>query len=155
MTAPYRSLLCSTDLSAASDEAVALAYALAAPGATVHLLHVCEPGFVVSPFDLSPVAALPRSAEAIEALERKSVEHLVRLVPEGASTRGLTTQTHVVHGMDPASTIERVARELNVEVIVLGTHGRTGVGRLVMGSVANDVARRVRLPVVLYRAPRP
>jgi nucleotide-binding universal stress UspA family protein len=51
--------------------------------------------------------------------------------------------------------ILRLAEELRCDLIVMGTHGRTGVGRLVMGSVAEQVVRRALCPVVTVKCPGP
>jgi nucleotide-binding universal stress UspA family protein len=151
VAAPYRLILCPTDLSAAGDDAVDVAFALAQNGGVVHLLHVCEPGFLASPFDLTPVMVTPPSPEALEAMEKKVTAHLRRLVPEGALARNVRHETHVVHDVNPASVILKVAHDLKAEVIVMGTHGRTGLGRLVMGSVATDLLKSAKIPVVLAR----
>jgi nucleotide-binding universal stress UspA family protein len=55
---------------------------------------------------------------------------------------------------DPAEEIVRFADEARCELIVMGTHGRTGFKRLLMGSVAEAVIRRAKCPVLTYRAPR-
>jgi nucleotide-binding universal stress UspA family protein len=52
---------------------------------------------------------------------------------------------------DPAGEIVRIAADEGAEMIVLGTHGRTGVTRLLMGSVAEVVVRRAPCPVLVYR----
>ena len=52
---------------------------------------------------------------------------------------------------DPASEIVRIAEEEKADMIVLGTHGRTGMSRLLMGSVAEAVVRRSPSPVLVYR----
>jgi nucleotide-binding universal stress UspA family protein len=149
--APYRLILCPTDLSAAGDDAVDVAFALTQPGAMVHLLHVCEPGYMASPFDLTPIIATAPSPEALAALEKKVAAHLRRLVPEESLARNVRHQTHIVHDANPAGIINRLAQELKAEAIVMGTHGRTGLGRLVMGSVATDLLKTSKLPVVLVR----
>lgn len=146
---PFQKILCPTDLSAAGDDAVDVAFALAAPGGTVHLLTVCEPGYLASPFDLTPVVSTATSPAALERLETKVRQHLKRLVPEESLVRGVRHELHVVHDVNPASVIQRVAKELGAETIVLGTHGRTGLGRLLMGSVATDVLRNSHTPVLL------
>lgn len=56
---------------------------------------------------------------------------------------------------DVASEILRVARELAVDAIVLGTHGRTGLAHFLLGSVAERVIRAATVPVVTVRDPRP
>ena len=52
---------------------------------------------------------------------------------------------------DPASEIVRVAKEEHPELVVLGTHGRTGLSRILMGSVAEAVVRHAPCPVLIYR----
>jgi nucleotide-binding universal stress UspA family protein len=52
---------------------------------------------------------------------------------------------------DPAGEIVRIATEEQVEMIVLGTHGRTGMVRFLMGSVAEAIVRRAPCPVLVYR----
>ena len=54
---------------------------------------------------------------------------------------------------DPASEIPRVAKEENVDLIVMGTHGRTGLLRMLMGSVAELVVRRAHCAVLTVRQP--
>lgn len=151
MPTAYRTILCPTDLSPAGDAAVDLAYALAAKDGTVHLLHVLEPAFIASPFDLTPVMVTPATPEALEAAEKKVTLHLKRLVPESALTRGVRTQTQVIHDVSPAAVIAREGQRLKADVIVVGTHGRKGLGRLLMGSVATEVAKNAPLPVILVR----
>src|SRR5262249_48839479 len=54
---------------------------------------------------------------------------------------------------DPAVEIIRLAAEVKANLIVMGTHGRTGLGRLMMGSVAEAVLRRAPCPVLTLKAP--
>ena len=54
---------------------------------------------------------------------------------------------------DPAGEICRIAAEEGAELIVLGTHGRTGILRLLMGSVAESILRHAPCPVLVYRQP--
>ncbi|HVG94844.1 MAG TPA: universal stress protein [Planctomycetota bacterium] len=150
MSRTYRTVLCPTDLSPTGDDAAALACALAGEGATVHLLHVCEPAFLVSPLDATPLVVTPSTPEGQAAIEKKAVEHLRRITP--AAARNVRVEHHVVHEINPAAVIDREARRLGCDVIVLGTHGRTGLGRVLMGSVATDVLRRSKVPVVLFHA---
>lgn len=63
---------------------------------------------------------------------------------------GLPYSTHTEMG-SPAETIARVAKELGCDSIVMGTHGRTVVGKLVLGSVASDVLHLVDIPVTLVK----
>ena len=56
---------------------------------------------------------------------------------------------------DPGEEIVRAAQETGAELIVMGTHGRTGLPRLLMGSVAEQVMRRAACPVLTVKAPHP
>jgi len=60
--------------------------------------------------------------------------------------------THRLTMGDPAGEIVRIAGEEGAEMIVLGTHGRSGMSRMLMGSVAEAVVRRAPCPVLVYRA---
>jgi nucleotide-binding universal stress UspA family protein len=62
---------------------------------------------------------------------------------------------HQLRQGDPANEILRVAQEIPCDIIVLGMHGRTGLGRLLMGSVAEQVVRRAPCPVLTVKAPFP
>lgn len=146
---PFATILCPTDLSATGDDAAAIAFALAAPGGVVHLLHVWEPAYVLSPLDAAPMVLLPTSPAADDAHEKKVRAHLRRMVPEGL--QGIRHELHVVKDGNPTATIQAEAARLGADVIVLGTHGRTGIGRVLMGSVATDVVKSAKVPVLLVR----
>lgn len=149
MARPFATIVCPTDLSETGDSAVPVAFALVAAGGTVHLLHVAVPAFALSPLDGMPVVPVPVSAEGLETMERRVRQRLERLVP--AAAREVKVECHVVHDTDPAATIGREAGRLAADAIVIGTHGRTGLGRVLMGSVATDVLRHASVPVLLCR----
>jgi nucleotide-binding universal stress UspA family protein len=64
---------------------------------------------------------------------------------------GLNASTLVVWGAPVQDTIIQVARELRVDLIAMSTHGRSGLARMVIGSVADDVVRHAPVPVMLVR----
>lgn len=79
-------------------------------------------------------------------------DYLVQLVDEeaaGVRASGATAETLVVDADSIHETILEVARERGADVIVMGTHGRTGLARAVIGSVADRVLRHSTIPVVL------
>lgn len=129
-------LLVATDLSAASNAAVAYAYGLlAGRGGVVVLLHVAPP------------------READEDAERaRFVARLRALVPPVADVE---TRTEVVEGADPALAIRQVAERIGADAICVGSRGRSGVARAVLGSVAEAVLRDARCPVLVARPPPP
>ena len=83
-------------------------------------------------------------AEVHESLKEK----LHRLEPADVAE----VQSFLVRG-DPAMEIVALARNYPCDVIVMGRHGRTGLGRLLMGSVTENVVRRAPCPVVTVKAP--
>jgi nucleotide-binding universal stress UspA family protein len=139
-----RTVLHPTDFSERSELAFRLACSLARDyGARLLVLHVAEPPFAVAG---EGVVMLPFE-EDLEPLRRQ----LQQLRPPDPKVQ---VEHRLVQG-DAATEILRVAEETKCDVIVLGTHGRTGVARLLMGSVAEQVVRKARCPVVTVKAPLP
>lgn len=129
-----KNVLYLTDFSQTSGSAQAYALTVARKyGATVHALHV-----------LTPV--IPEScAEAIKADEdlADAEMHKVKLqMGDVAST------TIMSHEGSVWAAVERAIRENHIDLIVLGTHGRTGAPRLLLGSVAEEIFRRSPVPVL-------
>lgn len=146
---PFKSMLCPTDLSSTGGLAIDVAYQLAGPGARIHLLHVCEPPHLGNPLYGPFVQGYVPSSEDTQHGEERVLAKLRRLVPDAAPDRSIRTEFHLVHGVDVAKVIEDEAARFDVDVVVMGTHGRTGLGRILMGSVATDVVKKRGLPVVL------
>ena len=73
-----------------------------------------------------------------------------------AAARGVPfdRQIRLPQGHHVGDVIAGVAREVAADLIVMGTHGRSGIGRLVLGSVAERVAHQAEAPVMLVRAPK-
>lgn len=154
MKVPFRTILCPTDLSEIGNLAVPVAYHLAASGGTVHLLHVCEPPFLGNPLYNQFVQGYVPTREEREVGEERVKKDLHRLPPNDAVERGVRTEYHIVQGVSVPDTIEQTARKISADVIVLGTRGRTGVTRLLLGSVAKEVVRKEGLPVILVHGDR-
>jgi nucleotide-binding universal stress UspA family protein len=85
-----------------------------------------------------------------EGYEQRLSRDLKQRVPPPG--RGVAVEYLVVQG-DPAEAIDRVARERRCDLIVLGTHGRTGLARLFMGSIAEQVVRQATCPVLVCKVP--
>jgi nucleotide-binding universal stress UspA family protein len=138
---PIHMILHPTDFSERSANALQLACALGCDyGARIVILHVVAPpaiiygDWIVPP---DPHESSSQATEQIEHLEIPAASRAERRVEEG----------------DPALTILQVAGEINADLIVMGTHGRTGIGRLLMGSVAEEVVRRAVCPVLTVTNP--
>ena len=147
-----RTILCPTDLSPVGDPAVEVAYAMAGRGGVVHLLHVREPAFVSSPLDGTPLIAKRPDPKAEAAAERAAQEHM-RATAERTGAEGVRTEVEVVEDVGVAGRILAEAKRRRVDAIVLGTHGRTGFGRLLLGSIAAEVLRAKSCRVVLVHDP--
>jgi nucleotide-binding universal stress UspA family protein len=145
----YKTLLCATDLSAVGNAALPVTYALAGKGSTVHVLTVVEAtnGNGARQNELA-LGSSKDDAGGRSDLERARL-HLNALCAAHPAQEGVETVVHVAPGWDAALVIEDLARSVGADVVVLGTHGRTGFGRLLMGSVAAEVLRRRRIPVLL------
>jgi nucleotide-binding universal stress UspA family protein len=142
---PIRTILHPTDFSEASDYAFRLACSLARDhGARVHVLHVGGE-VVIAPVE-GVVAAEPE--RYWEELTRKL--HRIR-----ADDPNVSVGHQLLLVGDPAAEILRVAQAIKSDLIVMGTHGRTGLSRLLMGSVAEQVVRRAACPVVTVKARPP
>lgn len=147
-----RRILVATDFSEPSDAALDCARVLAAPmGAALHLLHVLEDPRVSGSFGSevyyladSPATRTTRLKEAQERLAH-------RITADDRARLGATTE--VIFGSG-ASTIVEYAADNEFNLIVMGTHGRSGIAHLLMGSVAEAVVRRASCPVLTLRAAR-
>lgn len=126
---PLRSALVATDLSPFANRAVPYAFTLTPnDGGTVHLAHVVKDDAQVDAVEL---------ARALTAL-----------VPVGATQH---VESHVVRGDDAALAIAQTASRLGVDVICIASHGRKGLTRALMGSIADRVLRLTNLPVLVLR----
>ena len=146
---PIRTILVASDLSERARKAMARAYSmLRHAGGRVELLHVHAPWSSAGALSSSPVGdPLPEGRR--QDLER----HLRASIPPDAEVRGIFTRLHVVDGDQPAEAILQAAERLAVDVVVLASHGRSGLGRAMHGSVAEQVARRSPRPVLTIHQP--
>jgi universal stress protein A len=124
------------------DYAASLAVAL---GAKLHVVHAFAQPLIGSEV---PIVLSATTADQLTAQVRERLEQLVASHVEPALRGEIAVEVG-----DPRTVIAEAARELGVDLIVMGTHGRRGLARLVMGSVAESVARAAHCPVLLYREP--
>jgi nucleotide-binding universal stress UspA family protein len=137
---PIRTILHPTDFSKLSDHAFELAASLARDyGAQLLVLHVVPPPIMI--YGEGVIVPQP------ENYQNQLREKLFQLKPKDP-------RVHVDHRLaegDPVVEILRVAGESNCELIVLGTHGGTGLARVLMGSVAEGVVRKALCPVLTVK----
>jgi nucleotide-binding universal stress UspA family protein len=138
-----RNILVATDFSPLGDRAVAYAYELARNGGTVALCHVHEGLTALVDGAVDPHAGLG------EKQRNDMIARLRALIPPDAT--GVPTTVSVLEGTHATTAIIQEANRLGVDAICLGSHGRSGLSRAVMGSVAETVARDARRPVLIIR----
>jgi nucleotide-binding universal stress UspA family protein len=140
---PIRTVLHPTDFSEQAQHAFAMACSLARDhSARLVVLYVRAPT-AVAYGELGPVVPdLVRTPADVEA----------RLAGLHLPDPWVEVEYRVCEG-DPAAEIIRLVSEVKANLIVMGTHGRSGLGRLLMGSVADAVLRRAPCPVVTLKAP--
>ena len=129
----YQRVVVATDFSEASLSAVETAFDLTLEHAdTVHLVHVVEP-YVTH----DPIGALHPS---VKAMHDKVLTQLEALVPEDPGGDA-EIRAAVLCDSSPSKAIAGFAREEAADLIVVGTHGRTGVTRMLMGNTAESLLR--------------
>jgi len=139
----YDNILVPTDGSAASEGAVDHAIELAKQyDATLHALYVVDTGAYSSMEVGSDIV--------IEALQEEGNQAVERVASE-ADDAGIRVETSVRTGIAHRAIVEYVSEEA-IDLVVMGTHGRTGVGRFLLGSVAEKVVRTADAPVMTVRA---
>ncbi len=143
-------ILLTTDLSENSLTALPLAETLVnQSGGALHLLLVLDDEMVM-PTGVQPGIPVQWMIEEHRQMEQK----LQKLVLELASRRTAKVVPHVRHG-SPSEEIMALATQLQIGCIVIATHGRTGLKRLLFGSVAENVIRQSTCPVLAVRSLNP
>jgi nucleotide-binding universal stress UspA family protein len=136
-------ILCPTDFSPTSTRAFEHAVALAAwCDAALAILHVMPDAVVPS----SELAYMGNPMLLDPGLRDQTLSDLAGLAAP-ARKIGLRADAELREGR-PAAEIVAAARDLPADLVVMGTHGRTGIGRFVLGSVTETVLRRVMCPVL-------
>ena len=146
----YETILFPTDFSESADDALETALAVArAFGARLHVFHavVLETPFVV-PAD--GVVAIPSQEGLFADMDRHARAELSRI--EGLAGDGIVeVTTEARRGDGTVDSILEVAAERGADLIVMSSHGRRGFRRLLVGSVAEELVRRARCPVLVIR----
>ncbi len=144
-----RRVLVPCDLSPLSKDAIAWACTLMPRGGTLHLLHVVQP-FIPSTADsLFGPYGVPLSPAEVEGARREIESEMRDAVPAGAVERGLEVIVDVATAYDPAQEVARRAETSNADLICLSTHGRGGLSKLLLGSVATGIVRISTVPVLV------
>ena len=146
--ADWKLICCPIDFSDASRAALEVAADLARRnGAELWLLHAYPvPGYT---FPDGSVVASPKMLQDLSDAAQRHLDEW-RTIAEGAGAPRVETAKEAG---EPAGEIVAFARERGVDLLGLGTHGRTGIEHALMGSIAERVVRKAHCPVLTVRPP--
>jgi len=161
MALDFKRILCPVDLSRLSLDGLRLAVKVAeASKAALYVLHAID-----NPFDELYMSSIGQADPALlglyqsQPIKRAKIvaaaeEHSAVLLKQFAhdSVTSLTKVRYVVKSGDPLEAILDAAAERRVDLIVLATHGRTGIKRLLIGNVAEKVVRHAPCPVLIVKS---
>ena len=142
--APFTHALCPVDFSDCARHAVELAVELVHPGgAGIELLHVLE----------LPVAysGEPRAADVMRDLDQHAATHMDEWVVQLGRKTAVPVKARSRIGRPGIQTLAVLDADPSFDLVVIGSHGRTGIRRFLMGSVAEQVVRHAHVPVLVAR----
>ena len=151
----FQTILVAVDGTRQSSRALASAVVLAKnQNATLHILHVVDELVMTAMVDPTGVGVAEYVEEMLESMGRAG-RKIVSDAEKAARKELSNVHAQMVssRGRTVADVILRHAKRAGVDLIVLGTHGRRGIGRLLMGSDAESVLRGATVPVLLVRSP--
>jgi nucleotide-binding universal stress UspA family protein len=143
----YRRILVAIDGSYTSNLALQEAFKLAKEAkAKLHLVHV---------IDVTPGVEGGFNPETLRRMVRKEGNELLKTIAELASQAGVDADIEMLEEIRKkfSKAIANEAQRWEADLIVMGTHGRIGIARLVLGSVAEGVLHNAPVPVLLVRGP--
>lgn len=133
-----RKILLATDFSEASYNALTYALSVARGyDATIHALHVITPP--------ANMCATPEGAAALESMEEVVQEEMAKV---SARMSGLRSETAVERSPSVWSAVQEAIQQNDIDLVVVGTQGRTGVRKLLLGSTAEAIFHQARVPVL-------
>jgi nucleotide-binding universal stress UspA family protein len=151
----YRNIMLTVDGSATSDAALDAAAKLVREGARLQAIPVVDNPALTFP----PPYGVSYDVGAMRDAMIENGENTLRLALERLHTQGVdNAETHLVDltstiSSNIASAILTEAKRFPADIIVIGSHGRRGLKRVVLGSVAEEVMRSSNIPILLVRAP--
>jgi nucleotide-binding universal stress UspA family protein len=134
-----------TDFSPHSEHALEVAFEMASAfGARLQVFHC---------FQEVKGAQAPVGSAGLDPAIRDSAEDALNQQLKRFDSYGVDVDLDLQPGMFPATALLDAARKSTADLIVLGTHGRSGLKRVLLGSVAEEVVREATCPVVMVKAP--
>ena len=159
MIPKIKKILYATDLS--ENSAYAFRYAVNSAqkhGAKIHILHVMEEiktNILAAYYELEKLQEIREKGkqEIKDRIQKRLETFCQRELMKDPECRDLVASTEVVEG-DPAAEILRKADELGVDLVVMGTHGKGLLEHAFLGSVAEKVLHRIKIPVLTIPIPK-
>lgn len=149
MIPKFSKVLVATDCSETANRSVPFAYSIVESDGEVHLIHVIEHEEVPNPLYSHYSSDELNRPDKRKEVAAEVVSHLKKLIPKGAEEKGIKTVVDVAfHGDVPEGIVEE-SKQRGVECVVVGSHGRSGLVQLLMGSVAESVLRACPVPVLI------
>ncbi|MFA4957512.1 MAG: universal stress protein [Candidatus Methanoperedens sp.] len=153
----YKKILIATDGSVHTEKAITHAIELAKlTGAQLHavyvvsLVHPPDTLDINSSHDPGSSISIDVSIEGLKKILRHEGDEAIRYIEEQAKRDGVDVRKWIIEGQ-PAKEILKLAEEESVDIIVMGTLGRSGIEKFLLGSVADKVVRGSRIPVLVVR----
>jgi nucleotide-binding universal stress UspA family protein len=141
----FKKILCPIDFSDGAQEAMRIATQLAKEtSAELVLIHVWQP-----PFSYAPEAAL--SPDLSEVVHQNAEQNLAKKRAEAEALCGARVGAILLMGTPWDRIVETTKKDQSFDLLVIGTHGRTGLKRVLLGSVSEQVVRHASCPVLVVR----
>ena len=133
----FRRVLVTTDFSDLGNRAIPYAYSALRRGGTVCLIHVVEPN--------------KQKTQLKQSNDSKA--RLRMLIPPDSEAQGIETQVEIVESRKPSQAICQAAERFGADLICIASHGRSGLSKTILGSVAHDVMTCSKRPLLVVRPP--
>jgi len=148
----YARILIAIDGSELADRALNHGLQLAKlAGSEVTVVTVTEPAAVVGGGYATVAGAVIDPFPELIAAQDQAARELLARAEKTASDQGVTVKTQLVDNSFPAEGIVATAAAINAELIVMGSHGRRGLDRLLLGSQTSNVLAHTKVPVLVTR----
>lgn len=148
----YSNIVCGVDGSELSAKALRHALGLAAKtGAKVTAVTVTEPSVIVAPGAEIMMVDTGAIIAELDKVKAESAKTILEDAQGLAKSTGAAIDTRHVAGSAAADGILLAAKEAGADLVVMGSHGRRGLGRLLLGSQAQEVLAHAQIPVLVVK----
>jgi universal stress protein A len=142
----FNKILCPVDFSESADNAIAYAVKMADEDSVVELLSIIETPYTTDPMGYTNYYLnVDEIKAAMETKMQEKIEELKLKYPSYHFNAAIDM------GLDPAKSILDIIVQHNCDLVLMGSHGRKGLSRILMGSVAESVMREAACPVLIIK----